>query len=210
MTERDLIAAALYLVPTLFFTEIAREQWDFRLGQKPRSRALRLIPFVSTVMAIHYALLAARALMPDRSHDPVAMIRTPWHVLFEDPWLIALALLRHLLYLLPLPERRPGRAWLVVNYGIAAATAVVSGFLRLHPGSTGNQQELAHHLFELGFSVLAVLCLHQFVRGARPGRWRPEYAGELRRPDVVLVQGLIVAGMIVSPIVWLAGGDDFS
>src|SRR5262245_5229376 len=207
---RDLIAAALYLVPTLLFTEIAREQWDFRLGQKPRSRALRLIPLVSTVLALHYGLLVARSLMPDRIHDPVAMIRTPWHVLFEDPWLVALALIRHLLYLLPLPERRPSHAWLTTNYGIAIGTAAVSGFLRLRPGSTGDQQELAHHFFELGFTLLAALCLHEFVRGARPGRWRPEYAGELRRPDVVLVQGLIAAGMLATPIVWVAGGGDFS
>ena len=210
MSARDLIAAGLYLLPTLLFTEIAREQWHFRLRHAPQSRAFRLIPIVTTVLAVHYLILTARMLVPGRARDPFAMIRTPWHVLYEDPWLMALALLRHLLYLLPLPEKRPSPAWLLGNYGLAVGAAALSAFLRLRPGATPDEQELAHRVFELGFTVLGVLCLVQFVRNARPGTWRPEYAGELRRPDVVLVQGLGSAAFLAAPIVWAAGGQEFA
>jgi signal transduction histidine kinase len=138
------------------------------------------------------------------------MVRTPWHVLSEDPWLIAIALLRHLLYLLPLPEKRPSAAWLAGNYGIALGAAATSAFLRLRPGATPDDQELAHRVFEMSFSILLVLCGIQFVRTARPGAWQPEYAGEMRRPDVVLVQTFGIAAFLSVPIVWLAGGEEFA
>jgi signal transduction histidine kinase len=210
MNARDLIATGLYLIPALLFVEVSREQWNFRRRHGPRSRAFRLIPIVTTVLAVHYLILAARALVPGRPVDPIDMIRTPGHVLFEDPWLVALALLRHLLYLLPLPERRPSTAWLVGNYGLALGAAALSGYLRLHPGATPDQQELAHHVFEVGFSVLGVLCAIQFSRNARPGTWRPEYAGEMRRPDVVLVRALGGAAFLAFPLVWALGGREFA
>jgi signal transduction histidine kinase len=210
MSARDLIAAGLYALPALLFTEIAREQWSFRRRHGPKSRAFRLIPIVTTVLAVHYLLLTARALLPRQVTDPVEMIRTPTRVIFEDPWLLALALLRHLLFVLPLPERRPSTTWVVGNYGLAFVAAAASAWLRLHPGATPADQELAHHVFEVGFIVLGVLCGVQFVRSARPGAWRAEYAGEMRRPDVVLVRVFGTAAFLAFPVVWLLGGRDFA
>lgn len=211
MNARELIAAGLLLVPGLLFTEIARQQWLFWHARRPHSRAFRLLPVVSTAFAVHYLLLTMRALVPGgRPPDAAAMVRTPWHILSEDPWLIALALLRHLLYLLPLPERRPRVAWLAGNYGLALGAMVASAFLRLRPGATPDDQELAHRIFELAFSVLGVLCAVQFVRNARPGGWRPEYAGEMRRPDVVLVRSFAIAAVLSMPVLYLVAGVDFA
>src|SRR5262245_28183536 len=141
MTRRDVVAAALHLLPGILFLEAARQQFLFRRRRRPRSRAFRLAPIVCAVFAAHFLLLAARDLVPVRAHNPMAMIRTPWHVLFEGPLVLALALTRHLLSLLPLPERRPTLGWLTVNYGIAIGTAVVSAAIRLRPGVTPEQQE---------------------------------------------------------------------
>jgi signal transduction histidine kinase len=211
MSTRDLVAAGLHLVPALIFVEIARQQWIFRRTRRPGSRAFLLLPIVSTALAGHYLILAVRALIPGATpRDPIAMVQTPWHVVSEDPWLLTIALLRHLLYLLPLPERRPSTLWLAGNYGIALGAAAGSAALRLWPGATPFHQELAHRVFEIGFSTLAVLCGIQFVRNARPGRWRPEYAGEMRRPDVVLVEVFGVAALVAVPVVWLAGGQKFA
>jgi signal transduction histidine kinase len=211
MSARDLIAAAVPLLPGLLFVEIARQQWLFRRTRQPRSRAFRLLPIVSTVLAAHYLLLTVRALIPGaQPRDPMAMVQTPWHVVSEDPWLIGMALLRHLLYLLPLPEKRPSVAWLAGNYGLAIGAAVTSAVLRLRPDATPADQELAHRVFELTFLTLGGLCFHQFVRNARPGTWRPEYAGEMRRPDVILVQVFGTAAVLSVPVVWLLGGQEFA
>jgi signal transduction histidine kinase len=211
MTTRDLVAAGLLLVPALLFAEIARQHWIFRQTRRPRSRAFRLLPIVSTVLAAHFFILAVRGLVPGaRPRAAIEMVRTPWHVVSEDPWLIALALLRHLLYLLPLPEKRPSALWLAGNYGIALAGAGISAALRLWPGATAEHQELAHGVFEVSFIVLTVLCGIQFLRNVRPGAWRPEYAGEMRRQDVVMVRTFGVAAFVVTPLVYLLGGDEFA
>ena len=211
MSSRDLIAAGLYLLPALLFTVIAYQLWVFRRHRRPLGRVFRLLPTFTTVLAAHYFLLAARALLPGaQPRGPSEMIETPWHALFEDPWLIVLALLRHVLHLLPLPERRPSAAWLAVNYGVAAVAIGTSLALRLHPSSTVDQQILAHRVFEIAFNVLGGLCFVAFVRNARPGRWGPEHAGEMRRPDVVIVQTGLLTAFLAVPIIWLLGGGEFS
>ena len=211
MSTRDLVAAGLLLIPAIVFAEIARQHWVFRLTRRPRSRAFRLLPIVSTVLAAHYFGLAVHVLIPGaRTRDLMAMLRTPWHVVTEDPWLVTMALLRHLLYLLPVPEKRPSAFWLTGNYGIALGAAAVSAVLRLWPGATPERQELAHRVFEGSFVVMALLCGIQFFRNVRPGRWGPEYAGEMRRPDVVLVRTLGLAAFVVTTIVFLLGASEFA
>jgi len=211
MTTRDLIAAGLYLVPALLFTVIARQMWVFRRVRRPRSRAFRLMPIVTTALAAHYFILLAKSLIPGATpHDIMAVVRTPWNAAVEVSWLVTIALLAHLLRLLPLPERRPSAAWLLLDYGIAAGVAATSLTLRLRPGATPDQQEIGHHVFEIGFAVLGALCLVQFFRNARPGAWGPEHAGEVRGPDVVLVKIGIVTTFAIAPLVWLAGGEELA
>jgi two-component system sensor histidine kinase AtoS len=208
---RDLVAAGLLLVPALLFTEIARQQWIFRRTRRPRSRAFRLLPIVATALAAHYFVLTVGALVPGAGpRDPIAMVRNPWHVLAEGTWLLAIVLLRHLLHLLPLPERRPGAAWLATNYGTALGASATTAFLRFRPDATPADQELAHRVFEVAFMLLGALCLFEFVRNARPGTWRPEFAGEMRRPDVVLVEILGAASILSLPIGWAVGGEAFA
>jgi signal transduction histidine kinase len=211
MTARDWIAAGLYLVPSLLWTVIARQLWQTSLHRRGHSRAFRLLPIVATVLAVHYFLLLGRALTPGATPtDVMSVVRTPWHATAEVTWLLAIALLRHLLMLLPMPEQRPRPLWLAVNYGIALGAAAVALALRVWPGATIAHQEAAHRVFELGFTVLAVLCLVQFVRNARPGVWGPEHAGEMRRSDVVLVTAGAAAAFLLMPVVWLAGGQSLA
>src|SRR5262245_22607238 len=189
MTLRNLVAAGLYLLPAVLFTEIARQQWIFRRFRRPKGRLFQLMPIVTTVLAIHYGALVARALVPGAlSPNPMHEILTPWHAEIEVSWLVSLVLVRHLLRLTPLPEDPPSTAWLVGNYGLGIGGAAALLALRLWPGATETQQVIAHRVFEVTFGVLGMLCFVQIARIARPGKWGPENAGELRGPDVRLVR----------------------
>ncbi len=211
MTLRTLVAAGLYLVPAVLFTEIARQQWVFRRARRPRGRLFQLAPIVTTVLAVHYGALVARALVPGAmSPNPMQEIRTPWHAEIEVSWLVSLVLVRHLLRLTPLPEEPPSAAWLVGNYGFGTASSIALLAVRLWPGSTPVMQEVAHRIFEATFTILGVLCFMQFRRTARPGVWGPEAAGEMRGPDVRLVRIGIASAFVAVPVVWLAGGGEFS
>src|SRR5262245_13621681 len=211
MTLRNLVAAGLYLLPAVLFTEIARQQWVFRRVRRPKGRLFQLIPIVTTVLAVHYGVLVARALVPGAlSPNPMREITTPWHAEIEVSWLVSLVLVRHLLRLMPLPENPPSAAWLAANYGFGIGGAVLLLALRLWPGSSEAQQVVAHRVFELTFMGLGILCFAQFARIARPGRWGPENAAEIRGPDVRLVRIGIATAFLAVPIIWLAGGGEFS
>jgi signal transduction histidine kinase len=207
MTAVDLVTAGLYLLPALVWATIARQLWAYRATGRPRSGVFLMAPIVATVIAANFFLQAAWATLPGGvPRDPWTMVASPTHVVREVSWLASLALLRHLLRLNQVPEDRPPGRWLAVNYAIAALVAAVDMALRLRPGATAAQQMLGHRLYELGFTILGALCLWQVVRTARPGRWGPEHAGELRRPDLVLIAVGVAAAFLAVPIVFVAGG----
>ena len=211
MTTRTLVAAGLYMVPAVLFTEIARQLWTYRQTRRPRTQLFTVLLVTTTVLALHYLVLVARAVFPGGlTPNPMQEIATPWHGEIEVSWIVSLMLLRHLLKLTPVPERSPSRAWLAGNYGLGTVGALALLALRLWPGTTETQQIYAHRVFEITFSTLGLLCFAQFARNARPGRWGPEAAGEMRRPDVRLVRFFIVSALLAVPIVWLAGGGEFA
>jgi signal transduction histidine kinase len=211
MTVRSLVAAFLYLLPAVVFTEIARQLWTFRRVRRAQSRLFQLLPIATTVLAVHYDVLVACALVPAAlSPTPLSEVLTPWHAGIEVSWIVSLALVRHLLRLTPLPEDPPSTVWLVGNYGFAAGGAIALLTLRLWPGATATQQLVAHRVFEATSTTLGLLCFAQFARTARPGTWGPEAAGEMRGPDVRMVRIGITAAFLSVPIVWLAGGGEFS
>ena len=211
MTVRTLVAAGLYLLPAVLFTEIARQLWIFRRVRHPQGQLFQVLPIATTVLAVHYGVLVARALVPGAlSPGPMHEVLTPWHAEIEVSWLISLVLMRHVLRLTPL--RRLHRAHSGSPGTTVSASAVPS---RCSPSGCGRvesatQQLIGHRLFELSFAVVGLLCFAQLARTARPGAWGPESAGEMRGPDVRLVKIGIAVAFLVAPVVWLAGGGEFS
>ena len=164
MTVRTLVAAGLYLLPAVLFTEIARQLWIFRRVRRPESQLFQVLPIATTVLAVHYGVLVARALVPGAlSPDPMHEVLTPWHAEIEVSWLISLVLMRHVLRLTPLPEDPPSTLWLAGNYGLGIGGALTLLAIRLWPGGTETQQLIGHRLFELSFAVVGLLCFAQLA-----------------------------------------------
>src|SRR5262249_20133007 len=113
VTASALAAAALYSVPAGVWGLIAHPPGgDVRL-RRPRSLGFRMLPLVALAFAAHYTLLLALTLAPLGLHDdPSRSAQPPIAVVWEGSWLVVVALLRHLLRLLPIPERRPSSGWL--------------------------------------------------------------------------------------------------
>src|SRR5439155_202586 len=108
-----------------------------------------------------------------------------------------LAVGRHAIRLMPVPERPPTRAWLAANYGPPASAGLGLTLARVLLGPAGAPGESFARFCGLTFGVL---CLREGWKTARPGAWGPEGAVENRRPDVALVAG----GLLVSAVVFLA------
>jgi signal transduction histidine kinase len=211
MTTFELVASGLYLVPALVWTIIARQLWWYRITRRPQSAMIRLIPIAAAVVAFHYWVPTLSGAIPGATpEDPRELVARPAHAIHEVTYLATLAVLRHVLYLSPLPERRPGGRWLAVNYGIPGLAAVAGVALRLFSPATGAGQMAGHRMFELGSLVIVVLTLRDLWRAARPGVWGPEHAGELRRPDVVVLGFGLGASLAVIPIAVALDGARFS
>jgi signal transduction histidine kinase len=201
MTASALLVAALYGVPAIVWAIITQQMWWYVRTRRPESLAFRLIPLVGGAFVLHYALLVGLVLAPPGlPMDPWESVRSHRNLANEVTWLLIVSLLRHLVYLLPIPERRPSVAWLAVNYGLAALAAVADAWVRLRTGASPEARTVAHHVFQATFTVLVLLSIVDLWRVARPGVWGPEHAGEPRRPDLILV----VAGSLASILVlWM-------
>jgi signal transduction histidine kinase len=188
LTATDIAAAALYLLPALVWAIVTRQMLAFLAANRTRSRLFRLMPVVGAILTAHFVLLALLSVSLCRqAPDAMSIVARPAYCIREISWIVALAILRHLLQLAPLPERPPSRAWLLVNYGLASLFVAADLALRLSSAAVAERQMLGHRMFELGFTTLGALSLRQLLRVARPGAWGPEGAGELRRPDLILI-----------------------
>lgn len=200
MRASALVVAGLYSLPAVVWAVIAHQQWWYVRLRRPSSPVLRLVPLVAGAFALHYALLVGLTLAPAGfEDDPWRLVQSPLHLAREVPWLAIAALLRHLVRLAPIPERRPSASWIAGNYGLAAVAAAGDAWMRLQSGAPETQR-LGHHVFEAGFFLLAGLTLLDLWRIARPGAWGPEHAGEVRRPDLILIASGCAAAMLTLPL----------
>jgi len=201
MTYSALTVAGVYGVPAIVWFIITRQLWWYVRTRRPQSLAFRLMPLVGSAFVLHYTLLVGLVLAPPAlPMDPWEHVRSHRNLATEVTWLLIVSLLRHLVHLLPIPERRPSVAWLTVNYGLAGLATIADAWVRLRTGASPEAQTGAHHIFEATFTILVLLSIVDLWHVARPGVWGPEHAGEPRRPDLILV----VAGSLASILVlWM-------
>src|SRR5207302_3350568 len=91
----------------------------------------------------------------------------------------SLALGRHAIRLMPVPERPPGPAWLAANYGFAASAGLALMLAHALPGPAVAPRET---LARFGALPLGLLCLWEGWRTARPGARGPEGRSRSREP----------------------------
>src|SRR5262245_4812735 len=206
VTAPVLVAAALYGVPAVVWAIITRQMWWYARLRRPTSLGFRLMPLVGGAFVLHYGLLVALVLTPSEPPmDPWEQVNLHHELGSEITWLLIISLGRHLIHLMPIPERRPSAAWLAVNYGLAALGAVCDAWIRLLPASSPAAHIGAHPVFETAFTLLVLLALVDLWRAARPGRWGPEHAGEIRDPDVLMIVSGTLAVLMVVPVLESTG-----
>jgi signal transduction histidine kinase len=200
VTASGFLAATLYFVPALVWAIIARQLWAYLRTGRPPSPTFNVFRLTTSAIALHLASHVALALLPAGAPSalPVALGLT------RDLTLVgSLALGRHAIRLLPVPERPPGRAWLAANYGFAASVGLALTFARALSPPALALSETPGALCAL---PLGLLCLWEGWRGARPGAWGPEGAIEMRQPDVALV-GWGIGGTVVASLALAAAGQ---
>ena len=210
--------ATLRFLPALVWAIMARSTWGFLLSRKPQSPLFRIFPPLATLVALDFSLSAFLWLLPTGAidwqggnHPPAA--RFALLLIITDLSTIwSLALLRHMICYLGIPERRPARTWLVANYGAALAmSGLALTFTGLFAGTFAEQLKL-YRLIYFGYQLcMFALALIQLGRIARRGRWRPGTM-VMRYRDVAAIGGgtLMLVGFLLlvawdrsSQLLWL-------
>ncbi len=181
MTASGPLVAALYLVPALVWAIIARQLWVYLRTGRPRSPTFNVFRLATSAITLHLFSHVALALLPVGNGSALALGLG----LARDLTLLAtVALGRHAIRLMPIPERSPGPGWLAANYGVAAGAGLLVTLARAVAGAVTATGETLGRFCALPFLLL---CLWEGWRTARPGARGPEGAIEVRQPDVALV-----------------------
>src|SRR5437667_543237 len=202
MTASGLLVAILYLLPALLWAIIARQLWAYLRTARPRSPTFNVFRLATSGIALHLSSHVALALLPAASPSTLALGLGLG--LARDLTLVgSLALGRHAIRLMPVPERPPGPAWLAANYGLAARAGLALTLAHEPPGPAVSPTETLARFCAL---PLGLLCLWEGWRTARPGAWGPEGAIEMRQPDVALV-GWGLLGAVAAALALAAAGQ---
>jgi signal transduction histidine kinase len=204
MSAMQWVGATLRFLPGLVWAIMARSTWGFFLSRRPQSPLFRIFPTLATLVAINFILGAFLWLLPPQvidwqgSHPPPRSFALCF-VVSDVCTIWALALLRHMVCYLGIPERRPGRTWLAVNYGAATVMSVLAlAFTGILAGTFAEQLKL-YRLLYFGYQLcMLALALGQLGRIARRGRWRPGTM-VMRYRDVAAIGGgtLILVGFLL-------------
>lgn len=197
MTTLDACAAGLHLFPALIWLIITRHVWATAPANRSQIPLLLVAPFATGVITIHMLLHAAWFLLPAelRFREGSAI-----DVGMELTGVAAIALGRHMFRLMPIPELRPARAWLMINYGAAllAGSAYTLGAFGIFPA-------LGRVLLYATYIILGPLCLWEAVRVARPSKRGFSYAGEILRSDLIIGAGGSAAALLFTVLFTMAG-----
>src|SRR5205823_719805 len=174
--------------------------WAYLRTARPRSPTFNVFRLATSGIALHLFSHVALALLPAGGPSALALGLG----LARDLSLVGcLALGRHAIRLMPLPERPPGPTWLAANYGFAASAGLALTLAHALPGAAIAPVETLARFCAL---PLGLLCLWEGWRTARPGAWGPEGAIEMRRPDVALV-GWGLLGTVAASLALAAAGQ---
>ena len=201
MSSADALTTGLFALPTLAWAVVTRQLWIHRRVRPEPSPLYGPAAVAAGLITLHGVLHVVEVFLPVGIGGGTAFAA------MRDATLLgSTAVGRHALRDMQLPESRPGRRWLVMNYGLLAAFALPAlGLLALR-GVSSAWQRVGYASLWVGIATLAVLCRQQAVRMARPAVWGPEHAGEVTRPDLYFVGWCGVVALAAALLVGAIAG----
>ncbi|MEW6271496.1 MAG: ATP-binding protein [Thermodesulfobacteriota bacterium] len=214
MTTIQIVGISLRLLPALVWAVAGTQALRFLLVHRPPSMLYRLFPLMAASVTAGFLIGVVYWLGGFGAEPPGRVTKLLY--LGNDLFILtALAVFRHMVRYLPVPEEPPSRAWLAGNYGSAAAVGLLAiTFPVVIPAPTFEQRLLVYRAIYVSYELaILVLCMRALARIARRGGWRPGGGViALRYVDVALLAaaGLAIAGALVligrqasAPHLWL-------
>ncbi len=201
-----LLAAAVHLVPVLVWGTMAYYAWELRREQHLHGRLFLLLPVFCTLVAVHFVAHTLMELTPTELEGRASGLHAALGELIIVAVTTSMAVMRHLVWTIPLRGTPPSGRWLWVNYGSAALVngLTLAGLLFTRTAAEPVGARFWSVTLPMGYAiVMSGLALVHGARLARRGSWRPGVGiAELRRADIVVLGLTLIA---VSGIPMLAG-----
>jgi len=201
----QLLVAAVYLIPGFAWAVVATNGWRFLRTRRPGSQFFRLLPIVSSLATLVYAVIALLSLIPADVREKGGSAIVVLDLLNDSFMFMALAVGLHLARFFPIPEQpRARRAWLALNYGSSAFVVASAITFHLLIAAPSAELRVVYRLMRMLYQVVMIgLMVVQLVRVARPGTWRSGGPAFARRADVlVLTVGLLGIGVALILNTW--------
>jgi C4-dicarboxylate-specific signal transduction histidine kinase len=201
VTGAQLLAAALYALPACVLGICARQEWIALRAGRSSAVLPRLVLVLVSAMTVACALMAFLWLCPLSLKSPPPNWLFAMTVLQNWCLLGAVAVAGHATRLAVNPTA-PGAAWLVANYGSAAAVGVGSLLFFILPVGPPDTCTVAYLAVQQAYTgAMLLVLLLRFARASRAGGWW-RGAGDYRagRADAVTVAFALV-GMVVWALV---------
>ncbi len=199
------LAAGVHLVPALVWGIIADDSWRFLITRRPRSGFFRLLPLLASLMVLHFLLHALVELTPTELEGRAAGLHAAVDGATGVLSTLAMALLRHMVPLLPVREEPPRPAWLVANYGsaIVVSAIILLPFVGIWPAAA--PVWLTPDVVAIAYTiVIGGLSLRELRQVAHRAAWRPG-AFTVSSSDVMVLAGVLV-GAVAMMLAWMAAG----
>jgi signal transduction histidine kinase len=187
-TSYHLVAAGAHLLPALVWAIIARETIRSWYIHRPRATLFKILPILTTLLALHFVLHVIIELTPTRLDGRLPGLHRTLEVLIAVAIVASAPLFRHLVPSLPVHEATPTRRWLVLNYGSAALVGAVMTTPLFAPGSFLDRRWVVNGLagaYAVGMLATGFMQAHRL---AKRGSWRQGIAfSELRSADIAII-----------------------
>jgi len=126
----QIVTACFHFLPAVVWIILTFEYTQLYLRNRP-SRVFLLISVMSVLMALHWAIHGVIELTPTELGRRLPHLHEALYVVIAAAQVAPAAIFRHLVPYMATREEPPTRAWLLVNYGSAAAVLVLAGLLFL-------------------------------------------------------------------------------
>jgi signal transduction histidine kinase len=192
-----------FAIPTLVWGTLAWLAWRLLVVTRPESALFRILPIVTTLMAVRYGFEVLIPLVQGGIDGRFPDLRALLRVVAELVTVCTMPFFRHLVRLAPVREERPSRRWLLCNYGSAAAvSAVVVTMAIASPASMAVRDWLSPRGVEWAYTVaMCALLVGDMARLARRGAWSAGAAFEVRSADVLITAVALLATFVVAAVI---------
>src|SRR6185436_3844798 len=126
----QLLIAAFHALPAFVWSVITWDLWWYVRRRRPTSGLFKVARLVALFMALHFISHVVISLTPTELGGRLHGLHFTLDALIGFFVVGSIALFRHMVFVLPIREQPPSRAWLAGHYGAAVLLCLITAIVQ--------------------------------------------------------------------------------